>query len=394
MINPKDIINERTVEELCITADNYFRSISDLIPQISKPFSNLIETPALLQNIGILLSELQLGKTMVVLDFGSGTCWLSKLLNQLQCQTISCDVSETALEMGKYLFKKFPIIGEYISDPIFLHFDGFKLDLPNKSVDRIICHDSFHHIPNQETILSEFVRVLKDGGMVGFSEPGRYHSKTAQSQYEMKNFDVLENDVDVKEIFSIAKKVGFTDIRCKLLHDMVMSIEDYLDIEKNVCDSNIKEGVFGNIRSEMTKRTIFFLYKNKFIPDSRSHLGLSHNIFIDKKKYMVGINNELILPLKIFNNGKTKWLVENINDIGVVKIGTHLYDDDDNLLDLDFSRHLFTNIVMPGEVIEKNITIKFDRPGIFKLCIDLVSEGICWFENVESKPQFVTMEVV
>lgn len=394
MINPKDVINEKTVEELCVTADNYFKSMSDLIPQISKPFSNLIEAPALLQNIGILLSELRLGKTMTVLDFGSGTCWLSRLLNQLQCQTISCDVSKTALKMGKHLFEKFPIIGEYISNPIFLHFDGFKINLPDKSVDRIICHDSFHHIPNQETVLFEFTRVLKNGGIVGFSEPGKFHSRTAQSQYEMKNFNVLENDVDIKEIFSAAKRSGFTEIRCKLLPDMIMSIEDYLVVEKNVQDINIEKNVFENIRDEMTKRTIFFLYKNKFVPDSRSHIGLSHNISIDKKEYIIDVGNELILPLKIFNNGKAKWLIENINDTGVVKIGTHLYDDNNNLLNLDFSRHLFTDVVMPGEIIEKNITIKFDKLGMFKLCIDLVSEGICWFENIESKPQFIIIKVV
>lgn len=394
MINPKDIINEKSVEELCLTADNYFKSISDLIPQIGKPFSNLIEAPALLQNIGILLSELHLGKTTVVLDFGSGTCWLSRFLNQLQCQTISCDVSEAALKMGKHLFAEFPIIGDLISEPLFLHFDGFKIALQDKSVDRIICHDAFHHIPNQETVLSEFVRVLKDGGIVGFSEPGRFHSRTAQSQYEMKNFNVLENDVDIEEIFDIAKRSGFTDIRCKLLFNMAVPIECYREIEENVYSLSTKEDVFENIRNEMTNRVIFFLYKGKFIPDSRSHIGLSHFISINKENYSVGVNKDVDVQLKIFNNGKTKWLNEGINDIGAVKIGTHLYDNNNTLLDLDFSRHLFTNVVMPGETIEKTITIKFSKLGIFKLSIDLVSEGICWFENIGAKPLFITINVV
>jgi ubiquinone/menaquinone biosynthesis C-methylase UbiE len=31
-------------------------------------------------------------------------------------------------------------------------------------MDRIICHDGFHHIPNQAEIISELARVLKPGG--------------------------------------------------------------------------------------------------------------------------------------------------------------------------------------------------------------------------------------
>ena len=42
--------------------------------------------------------------------------------------------------------------------------------------------------------------VLKPGGMVGLSEPGPHHSKTAQSQMEMRQFKVLENDIIIEDI--------------------------------------------------------------------------------------------------------------------------------------------------------------------------------------------------
>lgn len=100
MINPKDLINKLTVGELCLTAENYYKSISDPTAQMAKPFSSLLEAPELLQNMGLLLSELHLGKTMTVLEFGAGACWFSRFLNQLQCQTISCDTSKTALELA------------------------------------------------------------------------------------------------------------------------------------------------------------------------------------------------------------------------------------------------------------------------------------------------------
>ncbi|MBL7061071.1 MAG: class I SAM-dependent methyltransferase [Actinobacteria bacterium] len=393
MINPKDLIKKLTVEELCLTADNYFKSISDPTPQMAKPFSFLLETPELLQNMGLLLSELRLGKTMTVLEFGAGTCWFSRFLNQLQCQTISCDASKTALEIGRRLFAEFPIIGNLVSEPLFLHFNGHKIDLPDESVDRIICLDAFHHIPNQDEVISELARVLKKGGVAGFSEPGKFHSQSPQSQYEMKNYNVLENDIDITEIFYIAKKSGFTDIKCKLLCDMGMSLNQYQSLISKRQNAELEKNIFDNIRNVMTNKTIFFLYKGEFTPDSRSHIGLSHSISIDNKIFSIMAGEVLNLSIRISNNGSAKWLNKNINYIGVVKIGTHLYDEANNLLNLDFSRHDFTSLTAPGETIDKTIAIRFSDIGIFRLAIDLVSEGICWFENIGSKPQYITVNV-
>jgi SAM-dependent methyltransferase len=392
MINPKDIINTLTVEELCETADDYFKSIVDPTPQMAKPFSSLIEGPEILQNMGFLLSGLRLGKTMKVLEFGAGTCWFSRYLNQLQCQTISCDASKTALEIGQRLFEQFPIVGNLLAKPLFLNFDGHKIDLPSESVDRIVCYDAFHHIPNQEEVISELARVLKPGGIVGFSEPGRFHSQSPQSQYEMNNYTVLENDIIVSEIFAIAKKYGFDDIRFKVLADLDVSLDQYHALI-NRTRSNVYELVNNNVSNVMTNRTVFFLYKGKFIPDSRSHLGLAHSISTHRKECQVGAGEDLEIAIKVTNRGEAVWLHENIGDIGVVKVGTHLYDEQGHLLDLDFSRHLFEQAVKPGETIQKTITLKFAQPGVYKLSVDLVSEAICWFENVGSKPQFIKVTV-
>jgi ubiquinone/menaquinone biosynthesis C-methylase UbiE len=103
-------------------------------------------------------------------------------------------------------------VGTPISEPVFLHFDGHKINLPDESVDRIICHDAFHHVPNQKEVISELGRVLKRGGIAGFSEPGRFHSQSPQSQSEMRNFNVLENDIIPTEIFSLAREYGFDDM--------------------------------------------------------------------------------------------------------------------------------------------------------------------------------------
>src|SRR5690606_18056905 len=141
------------------------------------------ETPLLLYRLGLVLAGLKVGPTMRVLDFGAGTCWVSHILATLQCEVVCVDASDTALALGRRLFESRPVEGSL--HPQFLRFDGETLQVESGSIDRIICFDALHHLPNTGRILSEFHRVLKDGGLAGFSEPGRQHSRSPVSQYEM-----------------------------------------------------------------------------------------------------------------------------------------------------------------------------------------------------------------
>ena len=331
-IDPQDMIDRLTVEDLCVTAENYFKSIPDPTPQMAKPFNSVLEASIELQNLGVLLSGLHLGQTMTVVDFGAGSCWLSRFLTQLQCQTISCDVSETALEIGERLFAEHPIIGAPVAEPRFLHLDGHTIDLPDRSVDRIVCFGAFHHVPNQGEVLAEFYRILKDGGIVGFSEPGRFHSQAPTSQSEMANFNVLENDINLDDIFAIARRCGFTDIKCRLLGDMELSLDAYNLLTRSNKRSRARRligaardlisprytdvtwRVLDNISGTMTNRTIFFLHKGDFVPDSRSHVGLAHTIAVAKREYTVTLGERVDIPLRITNTGdgpaETVWMTD------------------------------------------------------------------------------------
>ena len=45
-----------------------------------------------------------------------------------------------------------------------------RLPLPNQSVDMVFCHQTFHHLIDQESAIGEFHRVLKPGGLLLFAE--------------------------------------------------------------------------------------------------------------------------------------------------------------------------------------------------------------------------------
>jgi SAM-dependent methyltransferase len=394
MIDPKDVIKKYTVEELCATAEQYFHLVSDPTPLMSKPFSFLNETPEALQNLGLLLSGLQLGRTMKVLDFGAGTCWLSRVLTQLNCETICCDPSPTALDIGRRLFEEYPLIGTVVYKPTFLPFDGHRIDLPDESVDRILCFDAFHHVPNPAEVIREFGRVLKKGGIAGFSEPGQGHSRTPQSQYEMSNYCVLENDINVNEIFQFARTAGFTELSLKVVTDMEMSLSQHNLLFGQPGDAeSLRSELWNRTHNTMHNRAIFFLHKGPLARDSRSHIGLAHVIRIDKTDYAVEAGQPLRLSVTITNTGEASWLHTNSQIFGIVRLATHLYDGDGKLLNIDFSRHALPVSVSPGETITMSIEENLPGPGRYRLAVDLVAEGVIWFENVGSTPIMVTAQV-
>ena len=395
-INPKEVVERFNVDELCRSAENYFHTIASSLPNpyplTGKPFADIFTAPDVCYKLGLVLAGLKLGRTMKVLDFGAGTCWLSRYLNQLGCSTISIEPSETALELGRQMFRDFPIMGDYIEEPIFLKFDGHKIDVPNGFVDRVVCFDVFHHIPNQESVLREIFRVLKPGGIAGFSEPGRIHSRQPHSQSEMRNYGVLENDIFLEEIWEVARAAGFSEIRITPLctKEPILNIQDYIKI---INEKVIPEGVGDIVADNLIGAAVFFFQKGKLMYDSRMPVGLRCEVSISRREFRVRAGVPLKMDLLLKNTGEARWLASNIKDIGKVRIGTHLYDQQSNLLDFNFYRCDLGGDVEPGQKVKKTISPVFSKPGLYKLSIDMVSEFVAWFETLGGKSLNIRISV-
>ena len=385
-IDPKDVIKKLSIEEFIETAEEYYRRITDPSPLMVKPFAYWHETPQMLHDLGLLLSGMHLGKTMTVLDFGAGTCWLSRILAQLNCRPISCDVSPTALAIGKRLMAELPLLGTTVYQPVFVRFDGRHIDLPDESVDRIICFDAFHHVPNPSEVLNELGRVLKRGGVLGMSEPGRRHSQSPQSQYEMANHRVLENDIDLAAIFSDAQKAGFTDLKVKAISDQELTLDEYNRLfDPGPAGDGVKAKVVEGVERTTFDRSIFFLAKGPLALDSRGHVGLAHRIQAEIESIEVVSGRKAELAFVVTNVGTARWLAANIEIFGTVRLASHLFSADGTLLELDFSRHPLPMDVQPGESIRMTIDLPaIEQPARYRLAFDLVSEGVTWFENVGS----------
>lgn len=51
--------------------------------------------------------------------------------------------------------------------------DAANIDFPDNKFDLVFCHQTFHHIVEQEAAMGEFFRILKPGGVLLFAESTR-----------------------------------------------------------------------------------------------------------------------------------------------------------------------------------------------------------------------------
>ena len=168
----------KSIDDLIDAADGYFRSVlAAPDPLLAKPLATASEAVEVLSNFAQVLALLEAAPGDRVLDFGVGSCWTSRFLVQLGYEVVAVDVSSAALELGRQLFSRLPVIGPRPA-PTFLLFDGHRFLLDDVSVDRIVVVDSFHHVPNPEVVLAEMGRVLRNGGRAVFHESGPNHSRS------------------------------------------------------------------------------------------------------------------------------------------------------------------------------------------------------------------------
>jgi len=390
MINPDDLVKTRSIESFRQKAEDYYAQLPLPDTQLSKPFNDLTEAPGNIHHLGLLLAGLKLGRALRILDFGAGTCWLSRYLNQLGCTTVSVDVSPSALELGRRLFREYPIVGKLLDEPQFVLSDGRTIPLEDQSVDRIVCFDALHHVPNPVTILKELFRILKTGGIAGFAEPGKNHSRSAGAQSEMTNYGLLENDIILENIWEIARDAGFTDMSVVpvLPTELVLGVNEYRDlIEKR----NRPEQMLESLAVAGGRASVFFLMKGPTLYDSRIPFGLQCDLKVDAIQYAFKINRPLKIQCRIKNTGVAVWIHRTPWGIGNVKIGAHLYDAQKNLIDLDFMRVRFDHDIIPGEIVTQAIDVTIDKGEVFYLGIDLVSEGVAWFEQFGNQVQMIKM---
>jgi SAM-dependent methyltransferase len=351
---------------------------------LNKPVSTVRDTGAIFYRLGLVLSELRLGIGHTVLDFAAGSCWLASCLNRLRCRTIAIDVSATALELGRELFRLDPR-HRLDLDPQFLPYDGHRIPLPDASVDRVACIDAFHHVPNQEEVLRELCRVLRPGGRVVFAEPGEGHSHTDQSAFEMERFGVLENDLHLDEVLAKARAVGFTDAYIKPYPEpevIAFHPDEYFRFMRGA------DGVFPThvLRDSLRQFFVFVLVKGEEVFDSRNPRVLRAEIALVDPSPLSGQAGALLrVEARVTNRGDSRWLHQVDSLGGYVMLGAHLHDANGQLLQRSIARAALPHDVAPGQTVVVPVELPLPTElGRYRVRFDMVDEWLAWFEQFGS----------
>lgn len=388
VVDVRRLIATTSLDDINASAERYFARLENVEPLLAQPFCSVNDAPAMLIQLAAALHGLQVLPDHHVLDFGAGSCWASRFLTQMGCKVYALDVSATALTIGAELFTRQPVIGPHHT-PEFLHFDGRTIPLPDASVDRILCLDAFHHVPNVAGVLHEMGRVLKPGGLAAFSEPGPAHSLEPQSQYEMKHFKVVENDVVMSEIWTEARRVGFVGLSLALFDTAPPQVP--LDAFDRFLDGSraAEKPVLASMRTFLQKHRTFFLLKaGTTSPDSRRRGGLQAEVQVrlDAMTALPGTPVRGVATIR--NTSDAVWLPTTTR-LGAVLLGGHLLAPDGSSIQHGFFRAQLTpgqpRAIGPGEVVEVAFELPPLLPGHYLVEFDMVSESVCWFATNGSR---------
>ncbi len=178
-----------------------------------KPFSSpghddVTEGARLIHDFAVVLLCLEPKPGERVLDLGAGSCWMSEWLRRFNVTTVSVDIATDMLQIGRE--RTGP-------DAWLVAGDLEQLPLADASVDKAVCMNAFHHVPDGLSALTEIHRVLRPGGRVLLSEPGRGHADNETSVAAVSGCGVQEREILASALVADCARAGFTQIALKPL---------------------------------------------------------------------------------------------------------------------------------------------------------------------------------
>lgn len=348
----------------------------------------------------VVAKSLDLRPRAEVLDFGSGSCFVSELLNRLGYLTVAFDIDPMILAIGRERLTLDPRCDPSRSG--FVAGDGCRLPFLNESFDGIICMNALHHMPDFGATLAEMCRVLRPGGRAVFSEPGTEHSKQPESINMMEHYGVLERDIVLSEIYELAKAVGFRR----------MIVKPYVSPEHLELDY----GEFDRFKNAEPVSTPYLSPREIADFIQRFHPLFCLEKAGEKLRTSANSRPELLrarITLKDFptriraggsvkiealceNAGQSTWLCEPSPLGGYITLGIKVLAATGRILDDSRGRHRLSKDVPPGGHVgvESEFSLEGLKPGKYRVLFDMVNEHVCWFQDIGSEVVERELEIV
>jgi hypothetical protein len=217
------------------------------------------------------------------------------------------------------------------------------------------------------------------------AEPGEGHAAAEHSQFETSHFGVLENDLDLADLFGRARRMGFDRFLAKPYPDapaITLTGDDCLRL------MNGDHSVFPMPLLEKSLRSFYLVALLKGPPriDSRNPRALRARIQPAAGAQLCGKAGEVVpLPLRVENQGDTLWLATLVPAGGYVSLGGHLLDEQRRPVKRCFFADALPNDVAPGAAVDFVARVHLpEERGRYVLRLDLFDERVAWFEQCGS----------
>jgi Methyltransferase domain len=281
------------------------------------------------------------------------------------------------------------------------------LPLDTESVDVVISNAVLEHVQDLNAAVAEIERVLKPGGFLYVEIPFMQHYHN-HDFYGVKFEDYrrftktgLVDLFKLCTVIDVGVCVGPTSTLFQILFSYLQDISSnkiykyIISIFYNLLgnsfvwiDSVLPEEVIQN--SRIPSGIYLFGRKKDGNTEFLQELNQPNSIFpknIRGEIFLIENTSEKIL-IKINNSSSTTWLKKSPLEWGQVNIGLQKIQGDS--IDINFKRLELPQDVNPGQNIFIEI-LKQELTGIEEIKIDIVIEGICWFEQYGNQPLRVNL---
>jgi SAM-dependent methyltransferase len=392
-----------------------------------KPFAPAGETTVaeglhLIQDFGACVALLDPLPHHRILDLGAGSCWASDWLQRLGLSVVATDLSPDLLAVGR---ERLSLSGA----ARVACGDAEALPFRTATFDRVLCLNAMHHVPDVPRALREIARVLGAEGRAVFSEPGAGHAQQAHAVRAVQDFGVREADIDAGEFLDQCRAAGFPYV---VLEPFSRVIPGYgltadhwrtwrglaassrprralqtlrralLELVGARKDTELFAEAFGSealrvLRAAMHDHPIVIASKrpiNRFLDRGDDRLPSLHATFcVIDTALAAPADANVLFALEVRNSGTTTWIAESTTR-GHVRIGVQLLDAEHRLIDRDYARQFLPHDVHRGATLRATVSFQApSQPGTYFVKIDLVSEGVSWFEPAGSKPAVHRLQV-
>ena len=368
-----------------------------------------------LLDFAVLLRVLTPEPSDLVLDLGAGSCWVSDWLRRSGVRTVAVDIAYDMLRLGARRLGS--ARGLTVGDMEHLPF-------ADRSFSKACCLNAFHHVPDAVGALREIKRVLTPDGVAFFSEPGIGHARHPTSIAASRNYGVLEQEILIDEFMDACLAAGFVDVRLHPISHIVplfvlgkdqwrgwrtftRSTRPVRAFEKlrrallEIVGAGKKDVLWEEafairlareLEPVIEQHPVITAHRTPFVPRPLQVDRAGVQI-VSSLPSRIAAGATIPFRVRLTNVGNTQW--DTTATKGEVRLGVQLLSADGTVINRDYERVALPGATIPGAACEVAVSITAPpASGAYRLKLDLVREGMAWFELSGSQTVEHAIEVI